>query len=96
MGDNAKLIEDLRARVRELEDKMEALRLGRRVLMNLLESVEAEKRGEVERLKTQNEQLKNSNRRYAKSIMSCNLRIVQLQDQLSKMADKQQRGNTFT
>ncbi|MBP2654959.1 MAG: translation initiation factor 2 [Firmicutes bacterium] len=97
MGDDTKLIEELRLRVRELENKVDALRVGRRVLMNLIEGLEAEKREQLANLTTQNERLQKNNFRYARAIMSRDVRINQLEAQLAKIATgKKMLGNTFT
>lgn len=76
------LIEELKARIRELEDKVEALRISRRVLMNLIDSIEREKRERIVRLENLNERLQKNNCRYAKTIMCRNLEIVKLEEQL--------------
>lgn len=82
------LVEELRARIRELEEKVEALRISRRVLMNLIESVEKEKREKVSRLEFQNERLQKNNYRYAKAIMYRNMEIFRLEEQLRTISDK--------
>ena len=82
VGDDAVLLDELRARIRELEDKVEALRISRRVLMNLIDTIEREKREKVLRLEMQNEKLQKNNCRYARAIMYRNVRITQLEDQL--------------
>jgi hypothetical protein len=76
------LISELRTRVRELEDKVEALRISRRVLMNLIDSVEKDKKEHVAQLTTRNEQLQRNICRYARVIMCRNVRITELEDQL--------------
>jgi predicted RNase H-like nuclease (RuvC/YqgF family) len=97
MIDDAELVEELRARMRELEDKIEALRISRRVLMNLLEDLEKEKREQLAILSSENEHLQRSNGRYARAIMLRDIRINQLEAKLRLLAGSQnQTGNTFT
>lgn len=97
MADNADLVEELRARMRELEDKIEALRISRRVLMNLLEDLEKEKREQLAVLSSQNAELQKSNCRYARAVMLRDIRINQLEAKLRLSAGSQNKtGNTFT
>lgn len=70
-------IEELRQRVKDLEQKIEGLRLGRRVLMNIIESIERERREEIERLTRENQRLLRSNARFAKSLFESNLRLME-------------------
>ncbi len=42
MAEDAGLVEKLRNRIQELEDKIEALRISRRVLMNLIDDLDKE------------------------------------------------------
>ncbi len=97
MGEDRGLIEELRTNIQELENKVEALRISRRVLMNLIDTLEKEKREQVVQLENQNERLQKSNCRYAKSIMSRNAKINELECQLRLlMTAKNQAGNYFT
>lgn len=97
MADNADLVEELRARMRELEDKIEALRISRRVLMNLIEDLEKEKREQLAILSNQNEHLQRNNCRYARAIMLRDMRITQLEAKIRLLAGSQNKtGNTFT
>jgi hypothetical protein len=97
MDDTADLVGELQARVRELEDKIEALRISRRVLMNLIDDLEKEKREQLTKLYSQNEQLQKSNCRYARAIMHRDIRITQLEAQLRTLSGSQNKtGNTFT
>lgn len=79
----------LRARVGELEQRVEHLRVSRRVLMNLLEKVEREKVALVHRLEKENVRLQRDNKRFAKWIFSKNREIVELQE---KMESSQQKA----
>ena len=74
----------LQKRVRELEEKVEQLRLSRRVLMNLVEKLEREKLGSVNKLEIENRKLQISNCRYAKFLLRKNRQIMDLMVQLEK------------
>ncbi|HHY37073.1 MAG TPA: translation initiation factor 2 [Firmicutes bacterium] len=78
-------VEDLRLRIRDLEAKVENLRLSRRVLMNILEASERGKRQETEKLARINDRLRRENRRYAQRLMEQNRRILALQDQIRQL-----------
>jgi TolA-binding protein len=82
MSEDISLITELRVRIQELEEKVESLRISRRVLMNLIEVLEKEKREQLFRLETQNEKLQKNNCRYARAIMYRNLRITEMEEQL--------------
>lgn len=81
-------LEILRARIEELEQRVEHLRVSRRVLMNLLEKVEREKVSLVHRLEKENVRLKHDNTRFAKWIFSKNREIVELQEKMESRAQK--------
>jgi len=69
----------LRSRVKELEKQVEHLRISRRVLMNLIEKIEREKRIALSQLEKENKRLQQSNQRYAKWLMKNNIRFVEMQ-----------------
>lgn len=95
--DEDDLVDELRARVKELENKVEALRIGRRVLMSLIETIEKEKKQHMNQLASQNERLQKNNSRYARSIMNQHTRITELEEQISSLlAAKNKTGNSFT
>lgn len=71
-------IESLNRRINELENKVEQLRVGRRVLMRLMEKSEAEKWEMINRLREEKEKLQAQNRKYAKAIMQKNKDLVRL------------------
>jgi len=73
------IMEALRHRIRELEEKVEALRISRRVLMNLVDALERERKEQVQKLQMMNERLQRDNCRYAKAIMYRNVRITELE-----------------
>ncbi|TGE32483.1 translation initiation factor 2 [Desulfosporosinus sp. Sb-LF] len=78
----------LRARIGELEQRVEHLRVSRRVLMNLLEKVEREKVALVYRLEKENVRLQRNNKRFAKWILSKNKEMVELQEKMEATAQK--------
>jgi len=78
----------LRARVGELEQRVEHLRVSRRVLMNLLEKVEREKVDLVHNLEKENVRLQRDNTRFAKWIFSKNREIVELQEKMESYPQK--------
>lgn len=85
------LREELKAakkRIGELEQRVEHLRVSRRVLMNLLEKVEREKVTLVHRLEKENLRLQRDNTRFAKWIFSKNREIVRLQEQIEESKEK--------
>lgn len=97
MSGDISIIHDLQARIRELEDKVEALRISRRVLMNLIDALEREKREQLSQLEMQNDRLQKNNCRYARAIMYRNVRIIELEEQLRMLASgKNKTGNTST
>ncbi len=65
----------LQNRVAELEKQVEHLRISRRVLMNLIEKVEREKRTAVSQLEKENRRLNVNNHRFAQSLMKLQWRI---------------------
>lgn len=72
----------LQRRVRELEEKVEQLRLSRRVLMNLIEKLEKDRNSFVNRLEKENRKLSSSNYRYARTLLCKNRKIVELESKL--------------
>ncbi|HWJ03966.1 MAG TPA: translation initiation factor 2 [Verrucomicrobiae bacterium] len=76
-------IEYLQQRISELEEKVEHLRVSRRVLMNLLEKVEREKGGLVTRLEKENKKLQQNNSRFAKSLLSKNRQLIEMQAKIN-------------
>ena len=72
-------VEFLRDRVLELEEKIEQLRLSRRVLMNLIEKIEKDRTGFLTRLEKENRKLQQNNYRYAQRLLRKNRQIVELE-----------------
>lgn len=75
----APAVEALRAEISGLEARVASLRLGRRVLMNLIELLEARRRDEVYRLKQEIARLKRQNLTLARLVWEKNRVIAQLQ-----------------
>ena len=82
MMSNAEVINALNSRIRELEDKVDALRISRRILMNLIDALEKEKRDQVQKLQSMNDKLQRNNSKYAKAIMYRNMRIYELESRM--------------
>ncbi|MCR4440889.1 MAG: translation initiation factor 2 [Peptococcaceae bacterium] len=78
----------LRRRVKELEKQVEQLRVSRRVLMNLIERMEEEKKNSVSRLEKENKKLQMDNRRYAKRLMKYNSYLVELKDEQRSLMEE--------
>lgn len=57
----------LRQRVEALEERLEQMRLSRRVLMRILERAEQDKQVEIENLRRENQRLHRQNQRLVKS-----------------------------
>jgi hypothetical protein len=72
-------VEFLRDRVLELEEKVEQLRLSRRVLMNLIEKIVKDRTGFLTRLEKENRKLQQNNYRYAQRLLRKNRQIVELE-----------------
>lgn len=68
----------------ELEKQVTQLRLSRRILMNLIEKIENEKRSLFNQLEKEKKQLRLNNQRYAKWLMQNNYRYIELQTNLKK------------
>lgn len=81
MEDNAD-VSYLMKRIRELEEKIEQLRLSRRVLMNLIEKIEKDKNGFLSHLEKENRKLHRENYRYARWLLCKNRQIVELESKL--------------
>lgn len=77
------LVDYLQHRVNELEEKVEQLRLSRRVLMNLIEKIEREKNELFTKLERENKKLHLNNYRYARTLLNKNRIIMELESKLS-------------
>ncbi|MDQ7792787.1 MAG: translation initiation factor 2 [bacterium] len=65
-----------------MEAKLQSVRLSRRVLMNLLGSLERSRREEISRLRAANRRLRGENRRYAGALVERDRRIGHLEGML--------------
>ena len=75
----------------ELEKQVNQLRLSRRILMNLVEKIETEKRNLFSQLEKEKQQLRLNNQRYAKWLMQNNYRFIELQANLKKQITSEER-----
>jgi predicted RNase H-like nuclease (RuvC/YqgF family) len=78
-------------RIIELEKQVNQLRLSRRILMNLIEKIETEKRHLFSQLEKEKQQLRLNNQRYAKWLMQNNYRFMELQANLKKQSTSEER-----
>ncbi len=83
LGNKPDEIELLQQRIEELEEKVEHLRVSRRVLMNLLEKVEREKGGMLTKLEKENKKLQHNNTKFARNILYKNRQIIELQEKMN-------------
>lgn len=74
---------ELETRLLQLEAKLQSVRLSRRVLMNLLGSLERTRREEIARLRAVNRRLRDENRRYAVALQDRDRRIYNLEERLT-------------
>lgn len=82
---DAEVIHALKSRIQELEDKVDALRISRRVLMNLIDTLEKEKKEQLLKLQNINDKLQKNNCKYAKAIMYRNMRINELESRINRI-----------
>lgn len=69
----------MKNRIEELEERIEHLRVSRRVLMNLVEKLENEKNTVLTKLEKENRKLQRNNALYAQNILLKNRRIMELE-----------------
>ncbi len=81
-------LQELRNRVRILEERLQGLRTSRRILMNLVAAQEREKRSHIQRLEAENGRLQKLSARYAKAVLERNIRIVRLEESLRRIHDR--------
>ncbi|PKM42861.1 MAG: translation initiation factor 2 [Firmicutes bacterium HGW-Firmicutes-8] len=78
----------LESRVKEMETKIEHLRFSRRVLMNLIERIENDKWDLLSKLEKENKKLQYNNSRYARTLLSKNRQIIEMETKLQKVSMK--------
>lgn len=83
-------VDDLRERVIDLEARVRALALSRRVLMNLLVTADRQRRTEVARLRQEVEALQQRNRRRARALAARDAVIHRLKYRLTLLQVEQQ------
>ena len=66
-------------RIKELEEQVEHLRISRRVLMNLIEKIEREKRFFLTKLENENKRLQKNNTKYAQWLWQKNRELIELE-----------------
>lgn len=66
-------------RIKELEEQVEHLRISRRVLMNLIEKIEKEKRLFLTKLENENKRLQKNNTKYAQWLWKKNRELIELE-----------------
>ncbi|MEW6173037.1 MAG: translation initiation factor 2 [Bacillota bacterium] len=79
-------IRQLKARLRETEEKLAQVRLSRRVLLYLLEQMENERNVFLKKLEKENRRLQQANARYARSLLKKNRQIIELESKLQEDA----------
>jgi hypothetical protein len=62
-------VDAMKRRIRELEDLLDQLRMGRRVLINLLEITQKEQKRKIEELEKENQRLKRKNKKYVEALI---------------------------
>lgn len=72
----------MKKRIEELEERIEHLRVSRRVLMNLVEKLEKDKNTLLTKLEKENRKLQRNNALYAQSILIKNRRIMELEAEM--------------
>lgn len=77
-------IDDLRERVVDLEARLHALSISRRVLITLLVSADKKRKIEVARLKGEVEKLRERNSRYSRALAARDIQIHRLRFRLSE------------
>lgn len=71
----------LQQRVRSLEEKVQALRASRRVLMSLITVQERAARARITQLEQKNRRLQQRNQRFAQAMLEKNARLLRLQEE---------------
>ncbi|MDI3534125.1 MAG: hypothetical protein PWQ82_490 [Thermosediminibacterales bacterium] len=67
---NYKELDFLKEKISKMEEKITKLRIGRRILMNLIHEIERNRNNEINRLKRQIKQLRKNNKKYASILLS--------------------------
>ncbi|MGI5824476.1 MAG: translation initiation factor 2 [Bacillota bacterium] len=71
-------------RISALEERLEQMRLSRRVLLRILEQSEEDKKNQLLRLEKENTKLQRQNCYFAKSLMAKNNEIMNLSASVSE------------
>ena len=75
--------QDYISRIKELEERIEQLRLSRRVMMSLLENIDKERRSEIGKMLVAQKKLKKTNVKYAFDILQKNSKLLELKTELT-------------
>jgi len=78
--------EELAEQVKSLEDRVRSLRLGRRILMNMVYAEVTDRQASMSRLRSENRRLQRANARYAQSILESHNRIMELEKNLVRLS----------
>ena len=73
------------SRIKELEERVEQLRLSRRVMMSLLENIDKERRTEISKMLVEQKKLKKTNVKYAFNILQKNSELLELNTKLHSL-----------
>ncbi len=71
-------------RIKDLEEQVEHLRISRRVLMNLIEKIEKEKRFYLAKLENENKRLQKNNSKYAQWLWQKNRKLIELETKVEQ------------
>ncbi|MCR4398736.1 MAG: hypothetical protein NUV93_07220 [Firmicutes bacterium] len=78
--------DDLAAHVRYLEERIRALRLSRKVLIDIIYSQMAHRDSCVAKLRAENRRLHKLNARSARAVMELNSRVLGLEGELARLS----------
>ena len=77
------------SRIKELEERIEQLRLSRRVMMSLLENIDKDRKSEISKMLAEHKKLKKTNVRYAFDILQKNVKLLELKTELTTLKQVQ-------
>lgn len=80
-------LKEMSKRVEQLEQRIEHLRVSRRVLMNLVERIERDKAATISKLEKENKKLILSNKKFARWLMESNYKFRQMEENEFSKAD---------
>lgn len=80
-------LEQLRNKIIQLEEKLEQLRISRRVLMNLVGRLQAEKLQQIQQMERLNLRLQKNNSKYARALWKARVELFTLRSKASIQMD---------